>query len=80
MIIYILLVGLVAGFLADKVVKNAFGLLGDILIGVAGSFLGSYLFQLLKIQLPGGPIWEIIIAFIGAVILLLVINQFKRRR
>lgn len=78
-ILAILIVGLVAGFLADKVVKNTFGLLGDILIGIAGSFIGTWLFSLLGISLGTGLVWEIIIAFIGAVVLLLIINQFKRK-
>ena len=43
-ILYLLLVGLVAGFLADKVVKNSFGLVGDMVVGVIGSFLGSWIF------------------------------------
>jgi len=78
-ILAILIVGLVAGFLADKVVKNSFGLIGDILIGIAGSFIGTWLFSALEISLGTGLVGEIIVAFIGAILLLLVINMFKRR-
>jgi uncharacterized membrane protein YeaQ/YmgE (transglycosylase-associated protein family) len=78
-ILAILIVGLVAGFLADKVVKNSFGLIGDILIGIAGSFIGTWLFSTLGISLGTGLVGEIIVAFIGAIVLLLVINMFKRR-
>ena len=78
-IITLLIVGLVAGFLADKVVKNSFGLVGDLIVGVVGSFLGSWLFGQLGISLGSGLIGEIITAFIGAVVLLLVVNLFKRK-
>ena len=76
-ILALLIVGLVAGFLADKVVKNTFGIWGDMLIGVAGSFLGGWIFNLLGLSV-GGLFGEILAAFVGAVILLWIINQFKK--
>lgn len=78
-ILMLVIVGAVAGFLADKVVKNTFGTLADILIGIAGSFLGTWVFSLFGLDL-GGLIGEIIVAFVGAVLLLLVLNFFKRRK
>lgn len=77
-IIALLIVGLVAGFLADKVVKNTYGLVGDIIIGIIGSFLGGWLFGLLGLDF-GGVIGEIVVAFVGAVVLLLVLNALKRK-
>jgi len=77
-IITLLIVGLVAGFLADKVVKNTFGLLGDLIVGVIGSFIGGWIFSLLNLNF-GGFLGEIIVAFVGAVVLLLVLNSFKRK-
>jgi len=77
-IISILIVGLIAGFIADKIVKNTFGLWGDLLIGVAGAFLGYWIFGLIGISV-GSFFGEIIAAVVGAVILLLVINQFKKK-
>ncbi|MGV8026526.1 MAG: GlsB/YeaQ/YmgE family stress response membrane protein [Anaerolineaceae bacterium] len=74
----ILVIGLIAGFIADKIVKNTFGLWGDLLIGVAGSFLGYWIFGLLGISV-GSFFGEIIAAVVGAVILLLVINLFKKK-
>lgn len=76
-ILALLIVGLVAGFLADKVVKNTFGIWGDMLIGVAGSFLGGWIFNLLGLSV-GSLFGEILAAFVGAVILLWIINQFKK--
>ncbi len=78
-LITLLLVGLIAGFLADKVIKNSFGLLGDMLIGVAGSFIGGWIFGMLGLEIDVF-IGQIISAFIGAVLLLVIINSFKRRR
>ncbi len=76
-IISILIVGLIAGFIADKIVKNTFGLWGDLLIGVAGAFLGYWIFGLIGISV-GSFFGEIIAAVVGAVVLLLVINKFKK--
>jgi uncharacterized membrane protein YeaQ/YmgE (transglycosylase-associated protein family) len=76
-IISILIVGLIAGFIADKIVENTFGLWGDLLIGVAGAFLGYWIFGLIGISV-GSFFGEIIAAVVGAVVLLLVINKFKK--
>jgi uncharacterized membrane protein YeaQ/YmgE (transglycosylase-associated protein family) len=78
-IITLLIVGLVAGFLADKVVKNSFGLLGDLIIGVLGAFLGPWIFGQLNIAVGSGLLGTIVAAFVGAVVLLLVLRLFNRR-
>jgi uncharacterized membrane protein YeaQ/YmgE (transglycosylase-associated protein family) len=78
-IITLLIVGLVAGFLADKVVKNSYGLVGDLIVGVLGSFLGTWIFGQFGIG-GGGLIEQIIYALIGAIVLLLVLNLLKRRK
>jgi len=74
-ILVILLVGLVAGWLAGKIVRGAgFGLIGDICIGIVGAFIASWLLPRLHIGLGAGLIREIIDATIGAVILLLIVR------
>jgi uncharacterized membrane protein YeaQ/YmgE (transglycosylase-associated protein family) len=79
-IIVILLVGLVAGWLAGKIVRGAgFGLIGDIVIGIVGAFIGGWLLPRLGIAIGGGFIASIINATIGAVILLLIIGLVRRR-
>ncbi|MCJ7519545.1 MAG: GlsB/YeaQ/YmgE family stress response membrane protein [Anaerolineaceae bacterium] len=78
-ILVLILVGLVAGFIADKLIKNTFGLLGDLLIGIAGSFLGTWIFGQFGIG-GGGLIEQIIYALVGAVLLLIIINLFKRKK
>jgi uncharacterized membrane protein YeaQ/YmgE (transglycosylase-associated protein family) len=74
-IIVILVVGLVAGWLAGKIVRGAgFGLIGDIVIGIIGAFIGDWLLPRLNIHLGTGTIGSIVNATIGAVVLLLIIR------
>jgi len=79
-LIIILLVGAIAGWLAGIVVKGrGLGLLGDIVVGILGAFLASFLLPRLGVgSLGGGWIGSILFAFIGAVILLLLIRLIKR--
>ncbi len=75
-----LLIGLIAGWIADMLVKNSsFGLVGDLVIGVIGAFIGGFIFSLLGID-AYGLLGNIIMAVIGAVVLLLILNAFNRRR
>ena len=78
-ILALLVVGLVAGFFADKIVKNTFGTIGDILVGIAGSFIGGYIFSIFGLH-ARRCIQGLVPDFIGAVVLLLVINFFKGRK
>jgi uncharacterized membrane protein YeaQ/YmgE (transglycosylase-associated protein family) len=74
-ILVILLVGLVAGWLAGKIVRGAgFGLIGDICIGIVGAFIASWLLPRLHIGLGAGLVREIVNATLGAVILLLIVR------
>src|ERR1700722_9334561 len=77
-IIVILFVGLVAGWLAGKIVRGTgFGIIGDILVGIAGALVASYLFPKLGIHIGTGLISEIIYSAIGAVILLLIVRLVR---
>ena len=77
-ILVILLVGLIAGWLAGKVVRGTgFGIIGDIVIGIAGALVASFLFPRLGIHLGTGLVSEIIYSAIGAVILLLVVRLVR---
>ena len=73
-----ILVGLVAGALASRVaLGHDLGLLGDLIAGVLGAFLGGVLSSALKVnfEVTGHPIIsEMVIAFVGAVILLFVLR------
>jgi uncharacterized membrane protein YeaQ/YmgE (transglycosylase-associated protein family) len=78
-IIVILLVGLVAGWLAGQIVQGTgFGLIGDIVIGIIGAFIASWLFPKLGIRLGTGLLHEILDATIGAIVLLLIVRIIRR--
>jgi uncharacterized membrane protein YeaQ/YmgE (transglycosylase-associated protein family) len=70
----ILVVGLIAGWLAGQILQGAgFGIVGDLLIGIAGAFIGSWLLPQTGLHLGSGIVSAIINATIGALLLLLVI-------
>lgn len=79
--IIMLLIGAVAGFLAGSIVQGfGFGLIGNIIVGILGAFVGSYLFKQFNIPLNTGTdiLDMIIVATIGAVVLLVAIGIVKR--
>ena len=78
-LLIMLLVGLVAGWLAGQLVAGGgFGLIPDIAIGIVGALIGTWLLPLLGIRIGSGMINAIIVATIGAVVLLLIVGFFKR--
>ncbi len=77
-LIWFLLIGLIAGWLAGQVMRGGgFGLVGDMIVGVIGAFLGGWVFSLLGIS-AGGLIGALITAFVGAVLLLFLIRLVRR--
>ena len=79
-ILVILFVGLIAGWLAGKVVRGTgFGIIGDIIVGIAGALVASWLFPRLGIHLGAGLVSEIIYSAIGAVVLLLIVRLLRGR-
>jgi len=78
-LIVLLLVGLVAGWLAGKLIDGTgFGLIGDLIVGIIGAFIGSWLLGALGIFIGMGIVGAIISATIGAVVLLIVIKMIKK--
>ena len=78
-ILIIIVVGLVAGWLAGQIVQGTgFGLIGDIVIGIVGAFIASWLFPRLGIALGAGLLREIIDATIGAILLLVIVRLVRR--
>src|SRR4030081_3805794 len=77
-LLVILLVGLIAGWLAGQIVEGTgFGLLGDLLIGIVGAFIGNWLLPRLGIHLGAGIVAAIVNATIGAVVLLLIVRLLR---
>ncbi|CCE09184.1 conserved membrane hypothetical protein [Bradyrhizobium sp. STM 3843] len=84
-LLVILFVGIIAGWLAGRVMEGGgFGLIGDLIVGLLGAFIGSWLLPRLGIHLGVGLVSAILNAFIGAVVLLLVLRllggwRYRRR-
>jgi len=78
-LLWFLVVGLVAGWLAGMLVKGGgFGLIGDLVVGVIGAILGGWLFSTLGASAGGGLLGNIIVATVGAVVLLFIVRVIKR--
>jgi uncharacterized membrane protein YeaQ/YmgE (transglycosylase-associated protein family) len=74
-----IVVGLIAGWLAGQVMKGGgYGVLVDIILGILGGILGGWLFGMLGIWQGGGMIGSIIVAFVGAIILVAVTRLIKK--
>jgi uncharacterized membrane protein YeaQ/YmgE (transglycosylase-associated protein family) len=74
-----LVIGCIAGWLASVLVAGGgFGVIIDIIVGIAGAFIGGWLSGALHISLGSGWIGSIATALIGAVVLLFVIRLFRR--
>jgi uncharacterized membrane protein YeaQ/YmgE (transglycosylase-associated protein family) len=77
--VWFVLIGLVAGWLAGKLMKGGgFGVVGDIVVGVLGALLGGFLFSSLGLAAGGGLIGSIIVATIGAIVLIFLLRLIKR--
>jgi uncharacterized membrane protein YeaQ/YmgE (transglycosylase-associated protein family) len=79
LILWFILVGLVAGWLAGHLVKGGgFSVLGNVTVGVIGAVIGGFLFRALGVADVSGLLGSLIVATIGAVVLLFVLRQIKR--
>ena len=71
-------IGLISGWLASAVVGGGYGVVGDIVIGIVGSFLGGLIFRGLHLHSPiGGLAGTIFVAFVGAIALLIVLRLIR---
>lgn len=78
-LLWFLVVGVIAGWLAGTLMKGGgFGLFGDLVVGVLGAFIGGWLFSALGVSHSGGLIASIVVATIGAAVLLFVVHAVKR--
>ncbi len=77
-LIAFLIIGLIAGWLAGVIWKGqGFGMVGNLVVGVVGAFLGGFMIRFLGFM-PQGIIASIITAVIGALVLLWIIQQIKK--
>jgi uncharacterized membrane protein YeaQ/YmgE (transglycosylase-associated protein family) len=78
-LLWFIVIGLGAGWLAGQLMRGGgYGVLGDILLGVAGAVVGGYLFHQLGLSAGGGLIGALIVATIGAVVVLFLARMVKR--
>ena len=78
-LLYSLLIGAIAGWLAGKIMKGGgFGLLINIILGIVGGAVGNWLFRVLDVSIGSGAISDIITGVIGAVALLFIAGLFKK--
>jgi len=74
-------IGLIAGWLASAVVGGGYGVVGDIVVGVVGAFIGGFVFTGLHVSVPfAGLAGTIFVAFIGAIVLLVLLRLIQRGR
>lgn len=75
-----LMVSLIAGWLATNFVEGrGYGALGDISVGAIGSFIGSFIFDLVDLRFQG--LWgNVFVAVVGALLFLYVVNFFSKDR
>ena len=74
-----IVVGLIAGFVAEQVTKTSMGLLMNLAVGIVGAFIGGFIMnQLGGTGITGFNLWSIVVAIIGAIVLLLIINLIRK--
>jgi len=78
-LLYFLLVGLIAGWLAGQIMKGSgYGVIGDMVVGIVGAILGGWLFGVLGLSIGGGLIGSICMALVGAIVLIFLVRLVKR--
>jgi uncharacterized membrane protein YeaQ/YmgE (transglycosylase-associated protein family) len=77
--LYWIIVGLIAGWLAGKVMKSDHGILVDLAVGMVGAVVGGWIFGLLGIWARGGIVSSVVVAFVGAVFLIWLSRLLNKR-
>ena len=76
--LWFLIVGVIAGWLAGNIMKGGgFGLIGDLAVGIIGSFIGGTLFGYLGLSNAYGTVGEIGVATVGAILLLWIVRLIR---
>ena len=78
--LYSIIIGGIAGWLAGKIMKGGgFGILINILLGIVGGFVGGWLFNTLKISFFDGLVGDLLEGVIGAVVILFIAGVIKKK-
>ena len=79
LLIYLALVGLVAGWAAGKIMKGSgYGLVMDLALGVIGSLVGNWIMRMLGFVTPSNLVPQILVAILGAVVVVAVVRMLKK--
>jgi uncharacterized membrane protein YeaQ/YmgE (transglycosylase-associated protein family) len=77
-LLWFLLIGLVAGWLAGKIMKGSgYGIVGDLVLGIVGAFVGGHVFGWFGI-VTYGFVGDVIVATIGAILLVVLVRVIKK--
>ena len=75
-----IVIGIIAGWIAEQVTKTSMGLMMNLVIGVVGAFVGGFLMSIIGGQgITGFNIWSLIVATLGAIVLILIVNAVRRK-
>ena len=75
-----IIIGILAGWIAEKIMRRNHGLLTNLIVGVVGAFLGSFVATMLGFSTGAGIVPSLIVATAGAILLLFLLGLFQRRR
>ena len=75
--LWFLLIGLAAGYLANRIMKSSNGLPSDLIVGVVGAILGGWLFGVLRLAVSTGLIGQLLVAVVGACLLIAGLRLIK---
>lgn len=78
-IIGAIIIGIAAGWIAEKVMRRNHGLLMNLIVGVVGAFIGSFIATAIGFG-GSGIIWSLLIATLGAILLLFIVGMVRGRR
>jgi len=81
-LIYSVIIGAIAGWLAGKIMKGGgFGFILNVIIGIIGGFVGNWIFANLGVSLPLKPgiLFDLLTGAIGAIVILFVFSLFKKK-
>ena len=79
--LWLVVIGALAGWLSGQFMRGyGLGLIGDIAVGISGAFIGRYVFRATGAEIAHGHLGSLIVAFIGAELLLLVVRLYRSHR
>ncbi|MBS9476334.1 GlsB/YeaQ/YmgE family stress response membrane protein [Ancylobacter radicis] len=73
-----IIIGIFAGWIAEKALGRSHGLFVNLIVGLVGSLLGAVLFSTLNINVQAGWIGSLIVSSVGAVVLLFLLGLLRR--